>query len=449
MDERYFCGLTGRVVSPLSPGYHESRLEWNRSIQKYPLAIVYCRHKYDVSNAILWAKSHCLKFRIRSGGHNYEGYSTGDDLLVIDVSQINHMALTQNLLTVGGGATLSELYDFVSSQGRPFPGGTCPTVGVSGFALGGGWGLSCRKFGLGCDNLVGLELVDCNGRIIAANATCNSDLFWACRGAGGGNFGVIVSMTFLVPPKTDKVTYIRFDYPSTDQQKQSDFLAAWQDWLCQADDSVSLIANIYRSVEDGFAIHCVGLFYGKEEEASAIIAPLTGLGGCNVELEYITFLQAITQIEGAYPCSEKFKSTGRFVVRPLDASEVFKTVGLIRDIPDGSVLNGLTLYALGGKVAETSRHDTAFFYRDAQYIIGLQSVWEEEEFAQRNIEWVRRKFHYLRSVTEGSYVNFPYGGLVDPIEAYFGENAPRLRAAKAKYDPLHVFQFPQSIRQIR
>jgi FAD/FMN-containing dehydrogenase len=77
---------------------------------------------------------------------------------------------------------------------------------VSGYALGGGWGLSCRYLGLGCDSLVEIEMVNYEGFVKKADRTHNPELFWACRGAGGGNFGVIVSMTFRLPPKTGKVT---------------------------------------------------------------------------------------------------------------------------------------------------------------------------------------------------------------------------------------------------
>jgi FAD/FMN-containing dehydrogenase len=97
------------------------------------------------------------------------------------------------------GAKNSEVYDLIGSNGYAFPGGTCPTVGVSGFTLGGGWGFSRRLLGLGCESLIELEVVDYQGKLIKANQYCHPDLFWGCRGAGGGNFGVVVGMTFQLP----------------------------------------------------------------------------------------------------------------------------------------------------------------------------------------------------------------------------------------------------------
>ncbi len=445
MTNHCFYGLTGKVITPDDLEYEEARQEFNRAIQRFPLAIVYCYDKYDVANAVQWAIAFCVPIRIRGGGHHYEGYSTGDGVLVIDISPMTGLSMRDDLLRVEGGVTNTRLYDYVSTQGYPFPGGTCPTVGVAGFALGGGWGLSCRLFGLGCDSLTELELVDYTGRILVANDRCNSDLFWACRGAGGGNFGIVVSMTFRLPPKTDKVTLIEFSYADTDRDKQARYLDAWQRWLAGADERITLLSRIYHAAGEDFGVSCRGIFYGLPQEAEAMLRPLTGLGGCSLNLGYVTFYEAIKTIEATYPSSEMFRSAGRFVVRPLDAGEILHTVDLIRDVPEGSVFSALSLYALGGRVTETGPFDTAFYFRDAQYILAVQSMWTDARYTEINRLWVGRQFRYIEGITPGSFVNFPYSGLTDYLTAYFGQNAERLRLVKTAYDPFNVFNFPQSI----
>lgn len=443
---QYFNDLTGKVITRKSPFYNEARQVWNRAIQRFPLAIVYCNDKTDVSNAVSWARQHCVPIRIRSGGHNYEGYSIGNDVLVIDVSNLNNLKIIDNHLFADGGVNNKLLYDFIAREGYPFPGGTCPTVGLSGYASGGGWGLSCRLLGLGCDSLVELELVNAEGKIIKANSVENKELFWACRGAGGGNFGIIVSMVFRLPPKVDLVTYFQFRYPDADQTKQAKFIGAWQKWLKDLDQRISAQASVYHSPEDNFAISGRGLFYGAEADAQRLLEPLISLGGCRLTLEALPFHEAISKIGEIYPDSERFKSPSRFVVKPLKAQEIYEAVGLIRDVPLGSVYSSINLYSLGGKVSEICPDETAFFYRDAGYIILIQSVWEESQYALDNKRWVNRRFKYLKSITQGSYVNFPYGSLLDYLEAYYGGNANRLRAVKKTYDPENVFRFPQSIR---
>ncbi|HWP96967.1 MAG TPA: FAD-binding oxidoreductase [Syntrophomonadaceae bacterium] len=443
-----FHGLTGEVVTPDDPVYEGARQEWNRAIQKYPRVIVYCYDNDDVSNAICWARENRVSIRIRSGGHNYEGYSVGNNILVIDISRMNGLKLdrSRNLLHVQGGVRNRQLYEFVSSKGYPFPGGTCPSVGVSGYTLGGGWGYTCRYFGLGCDNLVELEMVDYTGRVLTANKYHNADLFWACRGAGGGNFGVVVSMNFSLPPKVERVTFIEISYPHASSSSQVEFLNVWQNWLPDADERIGINARLFNSKEDGIGIFARGIFFGSPENAREILQPFTDISGAELTLQYISFLDAIEQIEATYPPSEKFKSTGRFTHRQYSIEEIEKLVGLIQERPKGSVYVSLIVYALGGAVQDVSKHATAFYYRNAQYILAIESLWINPQFAEANIKWVQQKFRYIRSITRGSYVNFPYNSLMNYEQAYFGQNKYRLEKIKRKYDPFNIFSFPQGIK---
>ena len=445
----FLYGLTGLIVTPFEPIYREARQGFNRAIQQYPLVIVYCKNKEDVSNAVIWSRKHRVPIRIRSGGHNYEGYSNGDCTLVIDVSRMNHMNLDEctNQLYVEGGVTNGQVYGFVSSKGYPFPGGTCPTVGVSGYALGGGWGLSCRYFGLGCDSLEEIEIVNYEGAVIIANRMNNSDLFWACRGAGGGNFGVITAMTFRLPPRMNKVTLIEIDYLNVSAEEQEEFLYTWQEWLKTADERVTLISRIYNSTNDGLAMLVRGIFYGEPRDARRIVADFLVLDNAKYNIEYVSFLEAVTIIGSVYPSSEKFQSASRFVLRDFKCNEISELVGLIQERPRGSVFAGLSMYALGGRVSEVGRDDTAFFYRKAHFIIWLETIWERNRFAEENREWIKNQFPYLEAVTTGSYVNFPYGMLPDYLEEYYGGHVAALSQIKSKYDPMNIFTFPQGLKE--
>ncbi len=446
MNPKGFYGFKGDIVLPWDAAYGEARLEWNRRIDKFPRAIAYCESREDVSRCISWALRRGVPIRVRGGGHHYEGYSTGSGALVIDLSRMNRVYLKGDALELEGGVRNRELYAAIADTGRPFPGGTCPTVGASGFAQGGGWGLSCRYLGLGCDSLMSAELIDAYGRAITANAHCNEELFWALRGGGGGNFGAVVSLTFKLPPQTGEVTLIQLFYPGTDAAAQAQFWETWQSWLPDADERVTLQAGIYRSVRDGRAVSGRGIYYGPPQEAQAEIAPLLALPGCVSELEGMTYAKAIRAIGERYPASEKFKSTGRFVTKPLEAGEISRIVASLDETPEGSVYTGISLYALGGAVARRSRSNTAFFYRDARYIAGIQSVWTQDEYEAANVGWVDCHFPYLAGVTAGSFVNFPYGGLKDYMQAYYGGNAAWLRRVKRIYDPCNVFRFQQSIQ---
>lgn len=241
------------IITPDSLDYEKARQEWNRSIQKFPKLIAYCETTQDVSDIIKYSYDNDLRIRIRSGGHNYEGYSTGNDVVVIDISKMNNANINyeENTVTVKGGIKNTQLYNYISNQGYPFPGGTCPTVGVSGYALGGGWGYSARKFGLGCDSLIEIEMVNYKGKIIKANKYFNKDLFWALRGAGGGNFGVMTSMKFKLPHKVNKVTYVRMTYQNISKKEQVNILDTWQKWIGLVDKDINLSGGLYHTNEEG------------------------------------------------------------------------------------------------------------------------------------------------------------------------------------------------------
>ncbi|MFC0190189.1 FAD-dependent oxidoreductase [Fictibacillus aquaticus] len=440
-------GLTGEIVTPEDPRYEQARQEWNRAIQKFPLVIVYCLEIKDVQNAIRWARKNKAEIRIRSGGHHYEGYSVGNGVLVIDISRLTRIDMHegQRLVKIQSGVKNKELYEALGSRGYPFPGGTCPTVGVCGYVLGGGWGMSTRLFGLGSDQLLEIEIVNYKGKLLTCSEEKNKDLFWALRGAGGGNFGVVVSMTFRLPPKVDKVSLVQVYAPESSKAQQESFLTVWQEWLKKLDIRMTINVSIYNSEEEGLGIFGRGLFYGDTETASKLLQPFADIG-LQITVRHLTFLEAVTAVMNDYPPFEKFQSTGRFVHRDFDNKEIRKIAGTIQKPADGSVFTAVTVYALGGRVSEISRKESAFYFRDARYIMGIQTVWTDDAFEKVNQDWLYPRFQYIRSVTKGSFVNFPYDRLGNYEKAYYGGNAEKLRKINREYDPHNVFTFPQGIK---
>lgn len=439
----------GEIVTPDDMGYEEGRQVWNRAIQKYPIAILYCTSREDVVSALRFCIMKNIDFRIRSGGHNYEGYSIGNNIIVIDVSRMKKITINEsnNIVKVQSGVQNTDIYEYLGSRGYPFPGGTCPTVGVAAYTLGGGWGLSCRLFGLGLDNVVEFELVDYRGEIIIANRHCNSDLFWALRGSGGGNFGIVTSLTFRLPPKFNKVTVFTIYYPNTTALEQANIMDIFQNLYKTLDRRVNMRASFYNSRDEGVAAFIIGLFYGDVEELKKILKPLLVLPKAEGDFQYTTFLNAIREIESIYPDSEKFKSTGTFQDRIYSKCELLKLASSIQQKSIGSVYAAVTFYGLGGAVKDKGKHETAFYYRDSNYIIGIQSVWEDSIYAKENKKWVNSRLDYIKTITKGLFVNFPYSPLKNYEEEYYGGNVWGLRCVKDKYDPCNIFNYPQSIKQ--
>lgn len=448
MEELYFLNLEGDIITPNDKKYEEARQEWNRAIQKYPVAIIYCETNQDVSKAILWASSREVPIRIRSGGHNYEGYSIGNGLVVIDISRMNSIDVNyeKSIIKIQGGVKNKELYDKISPKGYPFPGGTCPTVGVSGYALGGGWGYSARKFGLGCDNLIEVEMIDYKGKLLRANYYENPDLFWALRGAGGQNFGVVVSMSFNLPQKVDYVTYIELYYPKIDKKNQVKFFDTWQNWIASVDNDINLSGGIYNSEQYGIYAYLRGLSYKNLEDTKLLLEPFYDIYGLDDNLEQLTFYEAITKIQSSYPKYEYFKSSGRFTNYKYTISNIENILEIINQPrPKGSYLTQVGLYGIGGKISDIPKNYTAFFYRNANYILSMQTVFENNTYREINNRWFDYNFRTIYGLTKGSYVNFPYNKLECPGYSYYGDNVYRLRCIKQKYDPHNVFSYPQGL----
>ncbi|WP_027634426.1 FAD-binding oxidoreductase [Clostridium hydrogeniformans] len=440
--------FNGEIVTPNDMEYEEDRQIWNRAIQRYPIAILYCTGVEDVISALRFCIIKKLKFRIRSGGHNYEGYSIGNNLIVIDVSRMNKIMINESKSTVRiqSGVENSELYEYLGTRGYPFPGGTCPTVGVAGYTLGGGWGLSCRLFGLGLDNVLEFQMVNYKGKIITANRDCNSDLFWALRGGGGGNFGIVTSLTFRLPPKLNRVTFFTIYYQNTTALEQANLMDVFQNLYETLDRRVNMRASFYNAEDEGVAAFFIGIFYGDIEELKEILEPLLVIPKAEAEFEYTTFLNAIKQVEAIYPDSQKFKSTGGFAYRIYSKCELLELALSIQRRPIGSVYAAVTFYGLGGAVKDKGKHETAFYYRDSNYIIGIQSVWENSAYAEDNRAWVASRLDYIKTITKGFFVNFPYSPLRNYEREYYGGNACRLQCIREKYDPFNVFNYPQSIK---
>lgn len=438
----------GEIVTKKDRSYNLDRQIWNRAIQRFPKAILYCESLKDVVCAVKFAVENCCQIRIRSGGHNYEGYSIGNNVVVIDVSNLKDIRINyeENYVEVQSGINNSQMYEYLGSRGYPFPGGTCLTVALSGYSLGGGWGLSTRLFGLGTDNLLEVEIVDYNGDVLIANENENSDLFWALRGAGGGNFGVVTSMKFRLPPKINNITVFKILYEKTNQSEQAYIMDIFQNLYQHLDRRANMRASFYNSKENGRGVYIFGFFYGRVEEAKDILKDLLKIPNAEPNFRYTSFLNAVREIGREYPSSEKFVSTGTFANRIYSKKELYDLAGLINERPLGSIFNAVTFYGLGGAVKDIKSNETAFYYRDANYIIGIQSVWEDSEYAKNSRVWINSKLDYLMKITEGFYVNFPYDLLVNYEHCYYGENAYRLSMVKRKFDPLDVFRFPQSIR---
>ena len=178
--------------------YEYSRFSQNNRINRYPKVIVSVNNTEQISHALQCAQQHNITQVIpRSGGHSYEGYSTCNGCLLIDLRFMDKLEVdpVTKQISAQPGILLGHLnYELWENHKIVIPTGSCPYVGLGGYVLGGGYGFMSRKFGLLADNVLEFKMVNYKGDVIIANRTMNSDLYWANRGAGGSQFGIITEI---------------------------------------------------------------------------------------------------------------------------------------------------------------------------------------------------------------------------------------------------------------
>ncbi|CUH96606.1 putative FAD-linked oxidoreductase YgaK [Propionispora sp. 2/2-37] len=431
--------LTGRVIFPDDPGYEKARMDFNTRFSKYPCVIVFCQRAQDVINAVQWARENHTPLRARCGGHSYEAFSLLNQGIVIDVSEMDKIFLEKRkgMATIQAGATLLPLYKALWRKGVTIPGGTCPTVGISGLTLGGGFGMLTRKMGLLCDNLMAIQMVNAQGEIIYADQCVNADLFWASRGGGGGNFGIVTSFVFKVHPISNVAVYtITWDWSDA-----REVIKTWQDWAPFVDERLTSILELFTK-KDG-RISSSGEFLGSENQLHYLLRPLTAAGKpIQIKVQTIPYIKAVLKFDGG-PGPHKFKNTGAFVYRSLSDEAIGTLLYYMEISPNND--NSIQFQSLKGAVSEVPPDGTAYFHREASYIMQYITQWKADNEECPNICWVEKLRQSMLRYVDGTYVNWPDLSIKDWPCAYYGTNYQELMRIKRKYDPENIFHFEQSI----
>ena len=257
--------ISGEVVLPGSPAYEPTR---KPAIANFgavrPQAVVLCGTLQDVSGAVSFARRHGLHVAPRSGGHCFAGRSSTEGI-VVDVSPMRSVSVSGGVATVGAGARLGGVYDALDAHGLTIPAGCGPSVGIAGLALGGGLGILGRKHGLTSDNLVSARVVLADGVVVECDEHREGDLFWALRGAGGGNFGAVTSLVFGTLPAPD-ATAFHLRWP---RARAAAVVDAWQRWAPAAPEEMAASLLVVAPGDPGKppAINLFGAMLGAESDA--------------------------------------------------------------------------------------------------------------------------------------------------------------------------------------
>jgi FAD/FMN-containing dehydrogenase len=423
---------------------------WNGCVRASPAAVVHARTAEDVASTVRWIRAEGVPLAVRSGGHSFVGDSTGDGV-VLDLSGIDGIEPGDagGTVQVGGGVRNGPLGAALYHRlgRRTMTLGSCPSVGMSGLMLGGGFNAMSRVHGLAIDALTEVEVVLADGSIVLASPRERPELFWALRGGGGG-FGIVTRMTFRHRPwmPVHSAT-VRWAFGAG-----AAVLAEWSRWI--------------ESLPEGSSSSLVWMTSGSRENSQVRVIVHSERN----ENSRDALVRSLRKAVSAAPSSERSSSSAPPAAQPKlrasgprsanasafadgearsEAIEALASAFGQRVRPGGCAGTAMLICnALGGAVADVASDATAFAHRGARFIAEVAAEWEPDraDLDAPNRAWVRATIDAARpGLGAGAYVNYADAGLQHWRRAYWGANLERLEAVKRSVDPGRVFAGKQRV----
>ena len=447
LDDATVEAFKGRLRAPvIRPGddtYDDARKIWNGMIDRRPALIVKCTGVADVIDAVNFARDNDLLVAVRGGSHSAAGHAMCDGGIVLDMSGMKGVRIDRVTGTAHAQAGLlwGEYDHETQALGLATTGGTVSNTGLVGLTLGGGLGWLMGKHGFACDNLVSVDLVTAEGKLITASDEEHQDLFWALRG-GGGNFGVATSLQFRLHQVGPTVLGGMVLYP---RAASKDVLRFYRDYASGIPDEAEAFAAMLTS-PDGDPLVAVLLGYnGDLNEGEKVLAPARSFGSPIADLvTAMPYTQRQTLIDdlGVHGIHRYWKSG--FVP---DLSDAF--VDLIVDRADTmrSPMSVVGVFYVHGAAARVDPSATAFGLRGAQWDFDIISQWTDPSQADEQVRWTRQFWSETEPFcTGGVYVNHIADDEPGRVHAAFGANYDRLVSVKNRYDPGNLFKLNHNIK---
>ncbi|XP_074586827.1 tetrahydroberberine oxidase-like [Curcuma longa] len=445
---------------------------------------------HDAQTAVLCGRRHGVRLRVRSGGHDYEGLSyvsfsrTDGPFAVLDLSGLRSIDVDAEARTawVGAGATVGEVYYHVAaaSPTAAFPAGVCTTVGVGGQFSGGGVGSLQRKYGVSADNIVDAELVNAKGELLTRE-TMGEDLFWAIRGGGAANFGVVVAYKLRLVPVPPRLTL--FSVSRTLEEGATRLLHSWQSiaprvaddlWLRTMAQAVGE-APVNRTIQVIFQ----GLFLGpRHGMLAAINKSFPELGVRAEDCNELSWVETTLSLDGhalndpsvlldrRRVYNSSFKGKSDFVRKPI-SQKAWEGIWEVMMEGEEEPLF-MVIEPWGGRLWDIEDDAIAFPHRkgnlyNIQYFMRWFDQTQVAAVTERHLTWMRRLYDYMAphvsSNPRAAYLNYKdidlgsstEEGRTSYMEAsawgrrYFLHNFDKLAIVKARVDPENYFWNEQGI----
>jgi FAD binding domain/Berberine and berberine like len=431
--------LAGEVVLPRDRTYAKLRRVRNHAVNKRPAIIVRCANQQDVQLAVEFGRRHGLLTAVRSGGHSFAGHGVCDDGLVIDLSPMKRVQIdpAHENIRIEPGIVAGELDCLTQSFRRAVPLGSCATVGVAGYALGGGESSLTPRFGYGCDSIVGLEVVTADGKVLAPNAREHTDLFWAMRGAGA-NFGIATSIEFQLHP-IETVLSGSLRYPIRQARKVLGFFDTYAPAI--PSDLFLIAAVLPHPGERMLDVKVV--WTGDRKKGERVLRPLrTYLKPFE---DTITPKAYLDEQRSAFDVPEGEQSShrrGGHFKRLTD--DVVDTIAEhASNAPHEA--SGITMMYWHGPWCAKPQ-DNAFGFRRTGFEYWIHTYWQKAGDREKSWDWVEEFYRAMEPLSTGAvYVNDLENEGGARARAAYGDKYHRLSLIKRKFDPDNFFRVNQNI----
>jgi FAD/FMN-containing dehydrogenase len=451
--QSFTTGFRGVVLGREAPGYDETRKIWNAMIDRRPGLIARCTGTADVVHAVRFARAHKLLVSVRGGGHNIAGLAVCEGGLMIDLSLMRGVWVDSagRSARAQGGCTLGDLDRETQLHGLAAVLGFVSQTGIAGLTVGGGFGYLTRRFGWTCDNVLSMEVVTADGRVLRAAADENEDLFWALRG-GSGNFGIVTSFEYRVFPVGPEILGGAVAWPGESAAEVLEYVRSFaanapRELTCVAALRIAPPAPWLPAAIHGKPIVVVFVCYsGTIEEGEKVLAPLRGLGKPVADI--VTrrpYTQMQSLLDATQPKGRRYYWKSHYL-SGITPKTVEVAIDHASRIP--SPHSAILFFQLGGALNELAPDHSPAGNRDAAFIMNIASSWESAGDDDKNMRWTRECFEATRPFsTGGAYINFltEEEGQDRILAAYGRPMLDKLAALKKKHDPDNLFRHTKSV----
>jgi FAD/FMN-containing dehydrogenase len=444
--------LRGPMFTPGNVGYDESRTVWNGMIDKRPAVVVRCLGTADVITCVQFAREHELLLCIKGGGHNIAGLATADGALMLDMSLMRGVwvDLQRKVARAQAGCLLGDVDRETQVHSLAAVLGFVSLTGIAGLTLGGGFGYLTRRWGWTADNVVGMDVVTADARLVRASSDENADLFWGLRG-GGGNFGVVTGIDYVLHPVGPEVVGGVVAWPASAAPK---VLELYRTLVEKAAPELTLTTLMRpappapwlpKDMHGKPIVALLACYSGKPDEGEKAVAPIKSFGNpIGDVLVCRPFTQMQSLLDATQPKGRRnyWKSEYLPRVEPFLCEKLIDHAAKIRS-PHSSIV----LMHIGGALNSLNDDHSPVGNRDAHFVLNIAGSWDKAEDDKANIEWARAAWQDIRGLsTGGTYVNFlTEDEGVERIRAAYGKNYGRLVEVKTRWDPGNLFHVNKNI----